>query len=182
MATTGVLGWIARIAAIVLGAAFLIVTCVVSIPVFLLAYPVHVTFRRRRRPLRWVGSWITTVVVTSVLFAAVIGLGLLHRDKTGETAWHSIATTASQAQSQTTPPPPPQFLKYFPGAAAAYHPQPLSPGASSVATAFGLWMMAEIMGVMLGSLIWAGSWLVVSGWTGRLAGVQMMVDDPRAQA
>jgi hypothetical protein len=168
MATTGVLGWIARIAAVLVGVAFLLVTCVVSIPVFVLAYPVHVIRRRMRRPLTWIGSWITTVLAASVLMCVLIGFLLLHRDKTGATAWHTMTSTANQPQPDV---PPPRILRYFPGATASYHAQPLSPGFASIALLFAFAIMAEMMGAIFGSLIWGGAWLVVSGWTGRLAGV-----------
>jgi hypothetical protein len=175
VATTGILGWIGRILAIVFGVAFLLVTCVVSIPILLLAAPAHVIRRRMRRPLTWIGSVITTVIAASILVGIFFAYALLrHNDKTGTSAWHDMIATASQPTPN--PPPPPRWLRYFPGATAGYNPK-LSPGfgVTIMITAFAI--VAEMLGAVLGSIIWFAAWLVVSGWTGRLAGVPGLVDE-----
>jgi hypothetical protein len=120
VAATGILGWIARISAIIVGVVFLLVTCVVSIPVLLLAALPHVIRRRLKRPLTWVGSLITTVIATSIFVGVFFAYALLrHYDKTGSSAWHEMVVTANQP---TKPPPPPPWLRYIPGAAAGYRP------------------------------------------------------------
>lgn len=174
MATTGILGWIARIVAVVLGVAFLLVTCVVSIPILLLAGPAHYIRRRMKRPLTWIGSWITAVIATSLLVGAFFAYVMLrHDDKTGSTVWHDIMVTANQPKPN--PPPPPRWLRYVPGAAAGY--RPLTPGFSATILLVTFAIFAEMMGAFIGSLVWGAAWLVVSGWTGRLAGVPRIVDE-----
>jgi hypothetical protein len=175
VATTGILGWIARISAIVVGVAFLLVTFVVSIPALLLAAPAHFLRRRLKRPLTWIGSLFTMVVATSIVVGVVFGYALLgHNDKTGTSAWHEMI--ASMNQPKPNPPPPPQWLRYIPGAAAGYRPA-FSPGFGATVMVLAFAIMAEIIGAMFGSLIWGAAWLVVSGWTGRPAGVPRLVDD-----
>jgi hypothetical protein len=175
VATTGILGWIARIAAIVVGVAVLLVTCVVSIPSLLLAAPAHIIRRRMRRPLTWIGSWIATVIAASVLVGGFFAWALVrHNDKTGTSAWHEIMTTASQPTPN--PPPPPRFLRYFPGATIGYN-RSLGPGFGATVMVMSLAIAAEMFGAMIGSFIWGSAWLVVSGWTGRLAGVPRLVDE-----
>jgi len=166
VATTGILGWIARIAAVVTGVALLVVTCVISIPVLLLAWPAHVIRRRIGRPLGWMGSWLTTVTAAAVLVGVLLVVFVLQRTRTGMTEWHDIVDAANRANAN--PPPPPSWLRYLPGAAAGYRATP-STGFSAAGAIFGLVIMAELFGAILGSLAWAGAWLIASGWTGRFA-------------
>lgn len=171
MATTGILGWIARVLAVLLGLAILTISCVTSIPMLLVAYPVHIIRRRRKgRPLTWVGSWLTTVLVAAILTVVVFAFLLLQPDRTGATAWHQLVATATQPQPN--PPPPPRVLRYFPGATTSYSYHPHSPALATAAFFFAFAITAEFIGACLGSLAWGGAWLVVSGWTGRLAGVR----------
>jgi hypothetical protein len=127
-----------------------------------------------RRPLTWIGSLITTVIAASVLVGVFFAYGLLRpNDKTGSSAWHEMIVTTNQPMPN---PPPPRWLRYIPGAAAGYRPA-LSPGFGATILVLGFAIMAEILGAMFGSLIWGAAWLVVSGWTGRLAGVPRLVDE-----
>jgi hypothetical protein len=163
VATTGILGKIARIAAVAIGVALLLVTCVVSIPVLLLAWPAHAIRKRMGRPLTWIGSLITTVVVAAVLMGALIAFGMLQRTPAGVTGWHEVITASQPTQEA----PLPHWLRYFPGATAGYHPH--STRFYATGAVFGFAMFAEFLGAVIGSFVWGAAWLVVSGWTGRIA-------------
>jgi hypothetical protein len=166
VATTGILGWIARIAAVVSGVAVLLLTCVLSIPALLLAYPVHVIRRRAGKPLGWMGSWLTTVIAASVLMGVVLVVIMLQHTKSGTTEWHEMMALQNRPDPGP-PPPPPSWLRYVPGAAAGYHTP--TKGATQAGMILGFVMLVEIIGGILGSLTWGATWLLVSGWTGRFA-------------
>jgi hypothetical protein len=135
---------------------------------------VHRSRRRKGRPLTLLQSWLTAVVTMSVIVAAGFAMLFAHRDHTGKAAWESII--ASIDSERPAPQPPPRLLRYLPG--ASFQPVRLPKGANVAFLIFGFFMMTEMFGGVLGSLIWGSIWVLVSGWTGRLAGVDPAAHPP----
>lgn len=137
----------------------------------------HTVRRRMGKPLTLLQSWVTAVTVAIVLLVSTMGWAFSRRDQTGTTLWQRSVTSAEQVDQH--PPPPPRFLRYLPGGNV---PPPTLPKAMNGPLMIYSFMFGMgFLGIIIGSLTWGAAWLIVSGWTGRFAGIGV-VDDPRATA
>lgn len=174
MAATSVSGWLLRVLAIALGLACLAALTVGTLggAIILLAVLAiaHAVRRRAGKPLTLLQSWLTAAAIAAILTAGSFAWLLSQHDKTGQTRWHTMMAGFERARNQPTPPPP-GFLRYLPG--GNVRPAPLPKAANGPVLVFSLLVGCEFIGMILGSLIWGAAWIIVSGWTGRLAGAQV---------
>jgi hypothetical protein len=176
---TGIRRGLARIAAILVGIVCLLAMTVMTLGGALIVGAVvgaaYAISRRRGRSLTLLQSWFVTVVTTAIILSAGLGWFMTMRDKNGSSYWHGFMMAMDTADRH--PAPPPRVLRYLPG--ANVQPRPLPKAAKTPLTVFGIVMGVELIGILYGSLTWGAGWLLVSGWTGRLAGAKT-VDAGRA--
>ena len=178
VATTGVGIWILRGIAIVIGLVCVVTMTVATagtgLVVLAVVGIVHRFRRQKGRPLTLFQSYLTAIITMTVIVAAAfVALVAQPEHKSGKTVWESIIAAADTVKPR--PQQTPRVLRYLPG--ANIQPAPLPKGANVVLMVFGFFMMAEMLGGMLGSLLWGSTWILISGWTGRLAGVHQVVDE-----
>jgi hypothetical protein len=182
VATTGIGSWILRGIAVALGLVCVVTMTVCTVGAALVVLAVvgiaHRIYRRKGRPLTLFQSYLTAIITTAAIVAVAFAATFAHRDKTGKTYWATMVTTADTVSAH--PQPQPRILRYLPG--GNIQPAPLPKGANVAFLILGFFITAEMLGGILGSLIWGSAWILVSGWTGRLAGVHRVVDYPRAPA
>jgi hypothetical protein len=183
VATTGVGSWILRGIAVVIGFVCVVTMTLGTIGAGLVVLAVvgfaHRHRRRKGRPLTLFQSYLTAIITMSILVAAAFAAVFAQPEKKGgKTIWESIVTSADTVRPR--PQPTPRVLRYLPG--GNVRPVPLPKSANVALLVFGFFIMAEVFGGILGSLLWGSMWVLVSGWTGRLAGVHRLVDEGRAPA
>jgi lysylphosphatidylglycerol synthetase-like protein (DUF2156 family) len=183
VATTGVASWILRGIAVVIGLVCVVTMTVATVGTGLIVLAVlgsvHRSRRRKGRPLTLFQSYLTAVITMTIIVAAAFVVGVAQTDpKSGKTVWASLITTADTLKPR--PQPTPRILRFLPG--ANIQPAPLPKSANVALFIVGFFIGAEMLGGMLGSLLWGSTWILVSGWTGRLAGVHQVVDEGRAPA
>jgi hypothetical protein len=183
VATTGVASWILRGIAVVTGLVCVITMSVATVGTGLVVLVVvgvaHRHRRRKGRPWTLFQSYLTAVITMTIIVAAAFAVLVVQPEpKSGKTVWENIITAADTVKPRAQPTP--RILRFLPGA----NVQPVSlPKSANVALLiFGFFIMAEMVGGMLGSLLWGSAWILISGWTGRLAGVHQVVDEGRAPA
>jgi hypothetical protein len=182
VANTGVGSWLVRGLAIVIG-----LVCVVTMTaatlgtglVMLAVVGIVLRYRRQKgHPLTLFQSYLTAIISMSLIVAVAFAALFAQREKSGRTNWASLLATVDSAPVH--PQPQPRILRYLPG--GNIQPAPLPKSANAAILVVGFFMMAEFVGGFFGSLLWASTWLLISGWTGRLAGVHRVVDEGRAPA
>jgi hypothetical protein len=135
--------------------------------------------RRKGRPLTLFQSYLTAVITMTIIVAAGVAVLVVQPEpKSGKTVWENIITAADTVKPRAQPTP--RVLRFLPG--ANIQPVSLPKSANVALLIFGFFIMAEMVGGMLGSLLWGSTWILISGWTGRLAGVHQVVDEGRAPA
>jgi hypothetical protein len=183
VATTGVASWILRGIAVVIGLVCVITMTLGTAGTGLLVLAVlgiaHRNGRRKGRPLTLFQSYLTAVITMSMVVAVAFAVLFSQPEKkSGKTTWESIVASVDTVKPRAHPTP--RVLRYLPG--ANIQPAPLPKSANVALLVLGFFMIAEMLGGMLGSLLWASTWILISGWTGRLAGVHEVVDEGRAPA
>ncbi len=183
VATTGVASWILRGIAVVTGLVCVVTMTVATVGTGLVVLAVlgiaHCNRRRKGRPLTLFQSYLTAVITMTIIVAAAFAALVVQPEaKGGKTVWESILTAADTVKPR--PQPTPRILRFLPG--ANIQPAPLPKSANTALLIVGFFIGAEMLGGMLGSLLWGSTWILISGWTGRLAGVHQVVDEGRAPA
>jgi hypothetical protein len=151
-----------RILALLVGVALVIMALVVSVGAAIIV-PIAMwvaasVLRRRGRHLTLANGWIagvlsySAIITVAVIWAATLG------PMRGIAA--KMATEVEAAQQH--PPPPPAFLRDFPMA----KPQPLPPMTAKILGVVGPVLTVELLGLLTGSLCWAGVLLLVYGAIG----------------
>jgi hypothetical protein len=152
-----------RILALLVGAA-LVVTGLVSSAGAAIIVPIAMwvaasVVRRRGRRVTPAGSWLAGVLS----YSAIITVAAIWAATLGPMRGQAATIVKNFETAQKQPPPPlPAFLRDLPGA----KPAPLSPMTVKIIGVVTPVMTVEFLGLLTGSICWAGVTLVMYGVTG----------------
>jgi hypothetical protein len=151
-----------RIVALIAGAALVIVALLTSagaaiiVPIAM-GVAAHVV-RRRGERLTPANSWLISVLTYSGILTLVVVWAATLGPMRGAAGQFAAGMDSARKRP---PPPPPAFLRSLP----IPPPQPLQPTTAKIVDVVGGVMGLELLGLLTGSLCWAGVTLVVSGVT-----------------
>jgi hypothetical protein len=154
---------VGRIAALLAGVAILLVATVGSVGLVLLAplgiWVTHRVQRARGRTVSLFDRWIGAVVgATIALLLVVAGFAAMIPADTWREVRHSADSASVEAQKE----PPPAWLRRVVPSASQPLPRSAQPLAvSTIAMVWGVGIGVGMTGIMLGSVNWAGTMLLI---------------------
>jgi hypothetical protein len=137
--------------AIVLALALLMSVGSAALALLVLGVAVWIQHARGQRLGVFPALWVAIISMTLV---ALVGAGLLVAKNGG-----LAKQTAAMAESEKRPPPPPPaWIRDLPG--GNIPPPPMPAAMNGPLFVFSLFLMSQMFGALLGSLTWAGVWLI----------------------
>ena len=173
---------VGRIAALLAGGTILLVAAVGSVGLVLVAplgvWVTHRVQRARGRTVSLFDRWIGAVAATTIamVLVAVALVAMIPRD-----TWRQVRQSADSASAEAQKQPPPAWLRHMVPAASqpvSASGQPLA--VSTIALVWGIGIGVGMTGIMLGSVGWVGTMLLLFCVSGEWLRAPPPQIDPKA--
>ena len=120
--------------------------------------------RSRGRPF---GAWASWISAISAVAIALLAIGGLVASQLPAGTWRHMRQAADSVSAQSAKQPPPAWLDRLAPGAAARASTTRSPEFGVATMILGFWFLAGFLGLVIGTIGWAGSMLLVFSASGR---------------
>lgn len=157
-----------RIAALIVGVAILGGAARATFGLVLCApLGVWVAYRFRRARRRPLGAWTGLFSAVGAVVIALLLIGSIVASRLPAGTWSRIRQAADSASAQSAKQPPPAWLDRLAPGAAARASTTKAPEFGVAGMILGFWFLAGFLGIVIGTIGWSGTMLLVFSASGR---------------